>query len=123
MLIRPISVLVATASLALAGHAMAQPDYAPAGPDELTVTGVAPPDVEVKSEFISYADLDLSGPAGAHTLLMRIRGAAEQVCSPEPFIRDFRDSEDYRDCKGEAMARAVDQVGAPLVTDGFRSLY
>ncbi len=117
MLIRSISILVATASLALASHAIAQPDY---GPDELTVTGIAPPDVEVKSERVSYADLDLSGPAGARTLLLRIRGAAEQVCSPEAFIRDFRDSADYRDCKGEAMARAVDQVDLPLVADEYR---
>lgn len=125
MLIRPISILVATASLALAGHALAQSDYGPGpGPDELTVQGIArSPDVEVKSQLISYADLDLSGPAGAHTLLMRIRGAAEQVCSPEAFIRDFRDSEDYRDCKDEAMSRAVDQVDSPLVAGWYRERY
>ena len=118
MLMRFLPVLLGAASLAVAGHAAAQP-YDGAPDDELVVTGVAPADVGVRAERVSFADLDLSGPAGAHTLLMRIRGAAERVCSPQPSVLDIRDNADYRDCRYDSMARAVDQLDQPLVTEDY----
>ncbi len=119
MIIRPISILIAAASLATAGYASAQPYSGPAGPNELTVTGVAPADIKVRSERVSYADLDLTGAAGARTLMLRIRGAASEVCTPDPFIRDLRDVADHRDCKEEAMSSAVEQLDSPLVSDEY----
>ena len=122
MTIRRIPILLAAASLAVAGYAAAQP-YDSYGPnDDVVVTGPAPSgDREIKSEVVSYADLDIDAPAGVHTLLRRIRGAAQQVCSPEPIALELRDNADYRDCKDEAMDRAVDQLDAPLVSDTYHA--
>ncbi len=122
MLIRSFAVLAAAASLAVAGHASAQGAYdAPYGNDDIVVQGYAPSDGEVKSEVVSYADLDLSAPAGTSTLLRRIRGAVRNVCSPEPIAVELRDGADYSACRQEAMDRALDQVDLPQVTDGYRA--
>ncbi len=66
MHIRPIAILLATGSLAVAGYAAAQP-YETYGPnDDVVVTGAAPSgDREVRSEVVSYADLNLDAPDGA----------------------------------------------------------
>ena len=130
MLTRSFAVLAAAASLAAAGHASAQGAYDPAydrsydrsyDSDDIVVEGYAPSDATVKSEVVSYADLDLNAPAGAYTLLRRIRGAVRNVCSPEPITVDLRDGADYSACRQEAMERALGQVDLPQVTDGYRA--
>jgi UrcA family protein len=69
----------------------------------------APPD-DVRRQVVRVADLDLTRPAGVQELYHRIRYAARNVC--ETFDRLGRD----RDCIEQAIARAVDDVGAPLLT-------
>ena len=134
MLIRSLTILAAATGLAAAGHAVAQP-YDHAGPaygdrpayesgpavDELTVRGrFARPGAEVRAWRVGFADLDLDSPYGAHTLLVRIHGAAQQVCSPEPVSHtDFNDADDYRDCMNDAVARAVGEVDAPTLNEVY----
>jgi UrcA family protein len=121
---RLIPVLAAAIGLAGAGASLAQPGpygsaYGPSPADEVVVAPpYLPPGAELRREAVSFADLDLGTRAGAYTLLMRIRGAARRVCSPEPSTpADLRDSADYHGCFDEAMGRAVADVDAPALSD------
>src|SRR5215831_14003577 len=68
----------------------------------------APPD-DVRRQVVSYADLDLTRPAGAQELYHRIQHAARDVC--ETYYRLAPD----RRCIRQAIARALAEVGAPLL--------
>ncbi|GAA0537827.1 UrcA family protein [Rhizomicrobium palustre] len=63
---------------------------------------------------VSYADLDLARPAGATTLINRIRVAAETVCGSAD-IRDLAAFRRRSACVTEAMDNAIRSVNAPLV--------
>ena len=83
----------------------------------VTLCAVAPaafaaalPD-DVRRQVVSYADLDLARPAGAQELYHRIRRAARDVCETS-YDRLGHD----RHCIAQAIARAVAEVGAPLLT-------
>ena len=66
---------------------------------------------------VSYADLDLSRPAGAQALLARLHHAADAVCGGLPDLRNLTAQERYRDCFNEAMNNAVAAVHSPLVAE------
>ena len=121
MSLHSVPVLLAALCLAAAGQAYAQPDDRYAG-DEIVVTPqYAPPGAEVRREWVRFADLDLGTRAGAATLLGRISAAAKQVCSPEPVgPGQLADTADYRDCYGDAVARAVDTLDEPTLNDVYR---
>jgi UrcA family protein len=60
---------------------------------------------------VSYADLDLSKPAGAEALYHRIQAAARSACHRgrvDP--RDIERFKLYRRCYGESVDTAVKQV-------------
>jgi len=61
---------------------------------------------------VSFADLDLSTDAGARTLYRRIQGAADKVC-PNVDLRDLTRSVEARNCRLNAIERAVQAVGSP----------
>jgi UrcA family protein len=86
---------------------------------EVTVTpydaGVA-----VRSVAVQYADLNLETPEGAATLLGRIKAAARTVCSPSTTMpTDLSDELDYRGCYGDAVAQAVQDIGAPALAEAY----
>ncbi len=124
MLLRSVTLLAAAVSLATATHANAQPygqSYdQPSSVDELVVTGHARPGVEVHARRVAFYDLDISGYAGARTLLGRIRSAAEQVCSPEASPRELADNADYRGCLQDAVRDAVNDLDEPSVNDLYQ---
>ena len=65
---------------------------------------------ELHREVVRFADLDLTRPAGAQQLYRRIERAAHEVCAaygPRGYDRS---------CADAAIARAVAEVGAPLLT-------
>ncbi|MCB1624593.1 MAG: UrcA family protein [Pseudomonadales bacterium] len=67
---------------------------------------------------VSYADLDLSKPAGAETLYGRIAGAARSVC---PYnLRDLREVAAGRACMRTAIAKAVADVDKPMLTANYQ---
>jgi len=68
----------------------------------------APPD-DVRRQVVTYADLDLTRPAGAQELYHRIQYAAHDVCDTY-----YRLGPDRR-CIEQAIARAVAEVGTPLL--------
>jgi UrcA family protein len=70
----------------------------------------------VKSQTVSFADLDLSKPAGAQTLYKRITKAARQVCGPADKYSYITPRKAFRECYEEAVAAAVAQVDRPSLT-------
>lgn len=78
------------------------------------VAATAPPG-EALTHTVSYADLDLGGQVGAATLLQRLRAAAGTVCRPFEG-RALSDIVRHRSCVEQAIARAVTEVDAPMLT-------
>lgn len=70
----------------------------------------------VKSQTVSFADLDLSKPAGAQTLYKRIQKAARHVCGPIDKYTYVTPWKAFRECYEEAIAAAVAQVDRPSLT-------
>jgi UrcA family protein len=71
---------------------------------------------KVKSLAVSYADLDLSKPAGAQTLYKRIKKAARSVCGPVDNYTFVTPAKTFRQCYEHAIADAVAQVDRPSLT-------
>jgi UrcA family protein len=61
--------------------------------------------------IVKYADLDIESDAGALALYRRIASAAHEVC-PDNGTRDLRRWQAARECRDQAMARAISQVGS-----------
>ena len=68
---------------------------------------------------VPYGDLDLSRPAGAKTMVYRIRHAAADACGGEPYIREMRERRVFKICLHASMAAAIDELRAPLVTAAY----
>lgn len=62
------------------------------------------------SKTVSFADLDMSKPAGAETLYNRIRSAARFVCRGLANL-------DAGKCRADAVEAAVEGVGSRLLTE------
>jgi len=75
----------------------------------------APPADGTRSVTVDYADLDVSRPAGARALYVRIKRAARTVCAPLE-SRDLHRVALWRDCYEQAVADAVAEIGRPTLT-------
>jgi UrcA family protein len=78
---------------------------------------------DIPTVTVSYADLDLSKPAGAQTLYRRIEDAARTVCGPLA-SRELRRRRLWRDCYEQAVEDAVataDQAILTAMTDAART--
>ncbi len=62
------------------------------------------------AERVSFNDLNLERPAGAHTLLQRIHSAAQRVCGPDEGLHS---DGAYGVCMREAVNRAVRELDIP----------
>jgi UrcA family protein len=67
---------------------------------------------------VKYSDLDLTRPAGADAMILRIRQAAATTCRGFS-TRELAQAAKHRACLEETTAAAVKQVGAPLVSARF----
>lgn len=94
---------------ALLAMAMASPGVAAAR---------AVPSDDVPQRRVSFADLDLTRSAGAETLYARIVSAAREVCEP-PSTMALQLWEQTRQCRQQAIARAVADVKAPTLTSYY----
>ena len=67
---------------------------------------------------VYYGDLNLTLPQDAKTMLERIEQAAAKACGGHPTFNSItgRPDSTFKDCRNEAVARAVKQLGARLVT-------
>ncbi|MCR9259996.1 MAG: UrcA family protein [Pseudomonadaceae bacterium] len=75
---------------------------------------------EMQAVAVSYAELDLSKPAGAEVLYDRLQRAAVKVCG----LHDRSSSSFYalatkerKACYEDALSRAVAKIDAPLVKE------
>jgi UrcA family protein len=64
---------------------------------------------------VSFADLDITHPAGVAVLYQRIRAAAREVCRAS-IERDLTSAKLSRSCVQDAIARAVDEVNTPTLS-------
>lgn len=71
----------------------------------------SPAAAEQASVGVSYADLDLSAPAGITVLKHRIAAAAEKVCH-KPHLRDLKAMVAWQECTIAARADAVERLSA-----------
>jgi UrcA family protein len=67
------------------------------------------------TQRVSYADLDISKPAGAKVLYGRIVAAARHVCALDG-IRDLGSMRWVNQCTDRAIDKAVKDVGAPALS-------
>jgi UrcA family protein len=73
---------------------------------------------EPRQREVRYDDLDLSQSRGALKLYGRIRRAAEEVCSI-PGLMAVTARPKMTRCAAQALARAVAEVDAPLLSDHY----
>jgi UrcA family protein len=74
------------------------------------------PDSATPQRHVSYADLDLNRHEGIATLYSRINSAAREVCPADVSANSYL-ARAARECRTDAVARAVRDVGAPALTD------
>ena len=72
-------------------------------------------DSALPSERVSYADLDISKPAGAKVLYGRIVAAARHVCELNG-TRDLGSMHWVSRCTDLAIDKAVNDVGSPALS-------
>lgn len=65
---------------------------------------------------VHYDDLRLSNPAGARTLLVRLKSAARQVCGGLPEKTDLGGVVGYQGCLRGSLEQAVATLDRPEVT-------
>jgi UrcA family protein len=67
---------------------------------------------------VYYGDLNLNTEQDAKILLQRIERAAKKACGGHAAFSTYTGGLDptFEECRGNAVQRAVKQLGAPLVT-------
>jgi UrcA family protein len=76
----------------------------------------------ISSETVMYTDLDLTRTSDAEILVGRIKEAAYRVCGGDPRghvgydLMPGRVEWAFRECREEAVSRAVARIGVPQVT-------
>jgi len=70
---------------------------------------------------VSYADLDLSEPAGVDALMRRLSIAARKVCGPRPMTVLYGQLPMHLACLDQAMREAVDRIDSPAVSHAFNA--
>ena len=73
---------------------------------------------ETSAVAVSYAELDLSKPAGAEVLYDRLQRAAAKVCGVNQRSSSLYYAATFAEkkaCYQDALSRAVAQIDAPLV--------
>jgi UrcA family protein len=86
-----------------------------------TTVEAAPPAwaVETRSVSVRHADLDLGHEAGVRALYARLRVAAGNACGNYG-PRDLAARADWRRCRDEALAGAVERFGDARVAEVHR---
>jgi UrcA family protein len=74
---------------------------------------------------VELRDLDLTTAADARTLLERLKQAAYRACGGDPKLHNsYRTRPEqtvrvYEECREDAVKRAIDQIGAPLLARAY----
>jgi UrcA family protein len=92
---------------------------------QLAVAGIPADRPEVGRVTVSYSDLDLTNVADARLMLSRLQDAAFHACGGDPrwnanySVLWSRLRAVYRECRSDAVSRAVLAVDAPLLSRVF----
>lgn len=90
----------------------------------LCATASADPSNSISHETVSrnipYGDLDLTNPAGAKTMMFRIRNVSAEACGGQPSILEMRERRIFKICLRQTMAQAIDELRSPLVAAVFQ---
>jgi UrcA family protein len=109
MTLRFASIALAAASIA----ALAQPALAQS-PAVVREVVTSPSGAEtIRSEYVTYGDLNLRHPEGAQALRSRIMAAAKRVCAPLPVYGE--NASPYRACVQKASSEATRSVITPTL--------
>jgi UrcA family protein len=73
----------------------------------------------LQEAVVNLGDLDTATDRGATRALHRIRRAAEDVCDASTGRRTYQERAATRACVRDAMSRAVDELGEPMVAAKF----
>jgi UrcA family protein len=74
--------------------------------------GAAGTDSDAPSVIVKYSETSLASNGGVNELYHRITVAAKQVC-PAASIRDLVAQQQVAQCREQAIARAISQIGNP----------
>lgn len=85
----------------------------------LVTPNLAAASEEQQEVVVQVGDLDTATDRGADRALRRIRRAAQDVCDAAPGLRSHEDRLAARECIQDAMSRAVDDLGDPMVAARF----
>jgi UrcA family protein len=83
----------------------------------ISVVSIADP--SAASRTVTFSDLNISTPSGAHVLYRRIRAAAQVVCSHHFFLTDT----DKARCVRDATADAVTRINQPALSALYNANY
>jgi UrcA family protein len=81
---------------------------------------------EVGRVTVSYGDLNLGNDGDARVMLSRLQQAAYRACGGDPrWNPDYallwnRLATDYRECRNDAVSRAVAAIDAPVLSQVYR---
>ena len=74
-------------------------------------------DEQVRSQSVSFADLNVNTPAGARVLYDRIHSAAERVCADSDPLQRLAAGP----CARKAEANAIEKLNLPQLTAYYRA--
>jgi UrcA family protein len=111
----PVSMAAPMAARFAASAAIAVAGLMSAG-TAVAATPAATRSVEVAQVIVQYGDLNLDTERGTVVLQRRLEAAAHRVCG-RPDARDLRRATQARECRQDAIARAVKDVGSPRLAE------
>jgi UrcA family protein len=93
---------------------------------QIAVAEVPAERAEVGRVIVSYGDLDLGNATDARLMLNRLEHAAYRACGGDPRwnpnydVMSSKLTAAYKECRSDAVSRAVVAVDAPLLSQMFR---
>ena len=84
-----------------------------------SISAVSVADPSAATRTVTFSDLNISTPSGAHLLYRRIRSAAQVVCSHHFFLTDT----DKARCVRDATADAVTRINQPALSAVYNANY
>jgi UrcA family protein len=73
-------------------------------------------EVQPRSRVVTYGDLNLNNPYGAHVMVRRIENASREVCGDRSGPRPLNENGSVHACRVDATENAVSDLDHPMVT-------
>lgn len=76
-------------------------------------------EVQPRSRVVTYSDLNLDNPHGAHVMVRRIENASRQVCGDRSGPRSLTENGSVHACRVDSSENAVSDLDHPMVTADY----